>query len=381
MLTISGLSTRMANLLSYKASDPAEALKAFERLVVDTQACDNAAMRWLVAMDEGFFPYLRDACPARLILVHRGPAQNGKTSGAQRFTLLHGLGPVKASYSVAALRNMGDCGLVVLDNKEHANLHQDLIDYLLTTATGGEDGRSFADGSIRKHGRNRPALVITSIEGMFKAELRARCVEIPYEVQGAKRTGRAAIEHEITKRCHEIGSALMAVLHHYLRGAPKECPNPMPEFEEHFIVLCGLLRAYGEITGKPQDWSEEIIERWDLQLRQREAEESELEYPIWSIIQSLAEEVGTAEWNGKSGRLYVTEAGALLERLQAVHCESLPKTPAGLTRRLKSSAFVRFTFLGTDTPGLPSLQRKSNRRPIGFFAPNDELGSGEVKAA
>jgi hypothetical protein len=78
-------------------------LDEFERLMVQTQSCRTEAMRWLVAMHEGLFPYIRDAFPARFILVHIGPSQSGKTSGAQRFTLLQGLGPVTGDFSVAAL--------------------------------------------------------------------------------------------------------------------------------------------------------------------------------------------------------------------------------------------------------------------------------------
>ena len=91
---------------------------------------------------------------------------------------------------------------------------QPFIDYLLFLATGAERGRSQADGQLRV-GRTRPVGVITTIEGIFKAELRKRCVDVQYGVPGP-RLPRAPIEREIKERRHEIGSAMMAVLGRYL---------------------------------------------------------------------------------------------------------------------------------------------------------------------
>src|SRR5579863_5228803 len=99
--------------LEYSDGDPVERLGHFERLLVDTQACAVPEMRWFVAMAEGLFPYVRDLCPARLLMVHLGPTQSGKTTGAKRFTLLHGVGDVKGDYTPAALGNMPDPGLLV----------------------------------------------------------------------------------------------------------------------------------------------------------------------------------------------------------------------------------------------------------------------------
>jgi hypothetical protein len=39
-------------------------------------------------------------------MEHTGASQQGKTTGAQRFNILHGLGDVKGDYSVAALRSL-----------------------------------------------------------------------------------------------------------------------------------------------------------------------------------------------------------------------------------------------------------------------------------
>ncbi len=225
--------------------NPRDGLSHFERLLVNTQACAVPEMRWFVAMHEGLFPYVRDSHLNRLIVVHRGGSQSGKTSGSQRFTKLHGLGSVKGDFSVAALRNMLDIlGLLVLDNKEQANFLQPLIDYCLFLATGAEHGRSETDGTLRTSGNDRPVGVITTIEGVVKTELQKRCVDIEYKVpDGADRLRREPIETEISARRHELTSTLVAVLAEYLRLRPKyiPTPNPIPDFEEHFTTLCYLL--------------------------------------------------------------------------------------------------------------------------------------------
>jgi hypothetical protein len=174
-------------------------LADFERLCVDTQACVVPAMRWFVAMHSGFFPYVRDLCPTRGIVVAQGGTQSGKTSGAQRFTILHGVGEVKADFGVAAINGEGDRGLLVLDNKEQANLDQPLIDFCLFLATGGEPGRAQQDGSKRKRIVGRPVGVITCIEGMVKAELQARCLVVQYDksVHNPESASRAKIDSEI----------------------------------------------------------------------------------------------------------------------------------------------------------------------------------------
>ena len=266
-----------------------DTLRNFERLLVDTQACAVPEMRWFVAMHEGLFPYVRDAYPARMILVHRGGSQSGKTSGAQRFTKLHGLGAVKGDYSPAALRNMLDIGLLVLDNKEQANFTQELIDYLLNLATGAEHGRSNVDGTLRKSGNDRPVGVITSIEGVVKIELHKRCVEIEYRVpDGVDKLRREPIESEISDLRHNITSALVPVLETYLalRREFIPTPNPLPDFEEHFTTLCYLLRAYSRVMAHPDDWAEKIITVWAKTLNKTDNPEdgNELEdHILWLL--------------------------------------------------------------------------------------------------
>src|SRR5215469_16226675 len=92
--------------LQFSSADPVAGLNLFERLLVDTQACMVPARRWLVAMDAGLVPFIRESCAARFLMELIERTQQGKTSGAQRFTLMHGLEQVKGDFWVAALGNL-----------------------------------------------------------------------------------------------------------------------------------------------------------------------------------------------------------------------------------------------------------------------------------
>ncbi len=374
----------------YKVPCASDGLSLFQRLIVDTQSCRIPAMRWLVAMHEGYFPYVRGICRARFLLVHVGGTQQGKTTGAERFTQLHGLGEVKGDYSVAALANMPDPGLLVMDNREQANFTQQLIDYCLFLATGAERGRSSTEGQIRTSS-SRPVGVITSIEGAWKAELQARCVEVLYEINGTK-VDRDDIEDEILEKRDEILSAMVPVFQVWLRRRPEqgECFSrecPIPNFERHFSTLADLLRAYAEVSGKPLRWAEEIIGEWTKQLKHQGSDaEDELESPLLLMFRNVSETIYdyvTVERNvahdGEQGTLYITEVGVLLDALRKA-CPrdvALPKNATGLGRRLRSARFQAFRFLDHEiAPHLSQLARTATRRPIGFFVTDDEVTDG-----
>ena len=273
----------------YIDAEPRGGLELFEELLVQTQACKFPEMRWFVAMHEGLFPFVRDVASSRILVLHQGGTQQGKTTGAERFTRLHGLGSVTGNATVAALRNEPDPGLLVLDNKEHVNLTTELIEHLLFLSTGAEPKRSRSDGSMRPSNKTRPVGVITSIEGVFKAELKMRCAEVKYSLSGS-RTEREGIERRIVDQRHIINSALVRVLQRFLSIKPvhKKTPNPFDgNFDVHFAALCNLLRAFAELSDKPEEWAEEMINSWDRYLRHQDdgdEESSELEYPIRKIL-------------------------------------------------------------------------------------------------
>ena len=359
--------------------DVKRALEVFERLLVETQGCRVPEMRWFVAMHAGLFPYLRESSPARLLPQLIGPTQQGKTSGAQRFTLLHGLGQVKGDYSVAALGNTGDIGLLVMDNKEQANFSQPLIDFCLFLCTGAERGRSTVEGNLRPRELGRPVGMITTIEGVHKAELQSRCVDVQYGVPGP-RLQRSPIEKEISDRRHEISSALVHVLQHSMtmESSPQVGDCPVPEFEEHYLLLVSLLAAYGDIAGKDPEWWRSQVSVWQSTLMNGEPDENELEYPIRRVLTDGDDPRITSEainYRGKKGTLYVTECGPLLSMLQGLNLGEcrLPKTPQGLSRRLHSAKFQAFTLLDEESaPEISKLRRKAHTRPVGFFISNDE---------
>jgi hypothetical protein len=353
----------------------------FERLLVETLACEEP-FQWLVAMEEGLFPFVRDLCSARLIFVHVGESQSGKTTGAQRFTLLHGLGKVKGDYSVAAYRSIGDIGLLVMDNREQANLSQEYIDYLLFLATDAESGRCRKDGSMRLTASGRPVGVVTSIEGIgTKPELRNRCVEVPFSVTGEKRLNRSSIEREINEHRSCINSALMFVVQVFFAFFEEDdshTPNPLPAFEEHFKALCCLLRAYGVAAGKESCWAESIIEHWGRLLAETEVEEDSLERYICKLLRDTGAndpDITVHAWpyKGRNGKLYVTTSSQLLTRLEGMNLPPSMNLPnaGGLGRRLKGT-FLHFKVLDEkDAPDIPALKRTKNRRPIGFWVEDD----------
>jgi hypothetical protein len=374
----------------FTEGDPGPGLELFEELLVESQACKYPEMRWFVAINEGIFPLIRDLAFIRFLTVHQGPTQQGKTSRAARFLRCHELGDVTGNASPAALRNKPDAGLLVLDNKEHVNLTPEIIENLLFLSTGADPQRCLSDGSMRHPNKTRPVVVITSIEGVYKTELRERCVEIDYAVVG-KKTQREGLDKRITKERDKMISAIILVLQRFLRLRGNfENPNPFNgNFDIHFSTLCDLLRAFGEVAAKPPEWAEELIRAWDRRIRYDKANEietSELEFPIRQILESTFGQNPELEqrampYEGRQGRIYKTTAAWMLSQLQKHPglLASLPRTPAALTKRLSSERFSAFKFVS-------EFERTSNRRSVGFFVPDDamttdddEVGAGVIE--
>jgi hypothetical protein len=361
------------------SADVLHGLGLFEQLLVKTQACSESA-RWLVAMHEGLLPYVRDSLAARLIFVHLGHSQSGKTTGAQRFLTLHGLGQVKGDYSIAAIGDAGDIGLLVLDNREQEDFQRPLVNYLLFASTGGERGRSNPDGILRTQS-SRPIVAITSIEGVAKQELWNRCVSIPYSRPAGAELDREKNEGEIASQRHTINRALMAVLRHYLsiRGVHPVALSPIPDFLNHFQALCDLLRAYGIGADKPSAWAPDIIFEWTEMLRariKRADNEDPLERHILRIVgeDRLAAPPLDLVWDGTPGKLVVTRAGSLLAELEELGVHRLPETAAALARRLSSSSFTEITVLDERrAPNIPELRRKAESRALGIFISDETL--------
>ncbi len=386
--------------LDFAATDLKAGLAEFEHLIVNSLACRVPEMRWFVAMVEALFPFVRDLFSARFITVHTGSAGSGKTTGAEFISRLHGLGEVKGDWTVPALDRLGDIGLLVMDNREQANMWQSYIDFLLFLATGAARGRCAGDG-VRKGNGHRPIGAITSIEGAYKAELQDRCVEVEYNAHELERAKfpQDAIRRAITQNRHRMLSALVPVLQQFLKinqeGRTAPVPESLARFSGNFTAVCNLLRAYAVIAEKPADWSEGIIEKWieTITIESHEAAGDELETLIQQFLRVLAQEPipgtnGTArdpktyvesensvQHKGQKGWLTVTTCEQLMEwfHTQDRHSKVIPKNTVGLGRRVRSLKSRTFKVLHeNNAPELPQLKRKNSQRFIGFFEPDDE---------
>lgn len=389
-----------------------ERLKRFEELCVNTQACNHASHKWLVAMHEGLMPYVRDYVAARMLFEHAGPSQHGKTSGAQRFTKLHGLGDVLGDVSPAYLRNNCDgIGLMVLDNKEQASYSQDLINFLLFTATGARHGRSNQDGSAREVG-DRPITVITSIEGLYKQELQKRTVCIPYGALSEKHRDRDYIEEQIDLHRDEMLSSLCHVLRQFLAMSPEDVQGrldklpacPRPEFQGYMRVLARLLYAYAVTAEWSQADADQIIGDWFKTLGPAsvEREDDVIETHVYQTLELYEAVLAKHDWGGdvsatngallkaitriqdydhkgEKGTLYVTSASRLLSAMRAnnIGLRDLPRNASGMGKRLQSGDWKDLRVL-TENDDKELLGRRSKQRLIGIFRSQDDPTDGKV---
>jgi hypothetical protein len=373
------------------------ALREFQEHIVDSQACAVPAMRWFVAMAEGLFPLVRDTVSNRFIIVHKGSKGHGKTTGAKSPILLHGFEDVFMDASVAALGNIPEQGLVAIDNKESRNFTQPLIDYFLSIATGGKRLRSLEGGTAVRRNAPRPVAVITSIEGVHKAELHDRCIDVKYFLTaGQKRLKRGRLERLIVESRNRIMSALVVVLQEYLTTRVDPVAreilasvNPIDRFSEHFEEVCYLLVAFGRVAlGADGDaWAKEIIAAWDRAIRETRGDEaldapvSALEAPVLAAAMDGHIPV-PFRWQERPGKLYIVFPGDVLAALQRnLALRDLPTEPGQLVERLESEHFERFVFLTARTSGEDGkplglkgtgiLRRRESGQPVGVWVPDD----------
>jgi hypothetical protein len=285
-----------------------------------------------------------------MLFEHNGPSQHGKTSGAQRFTKLHGLGEVLGDVTTAYLRNNCDgLGLMVLDNKEQASYGPDLISFLLFTATGARHGRSNQDGSAREMG-DRPIGVLTSIEGLYKQELLKRTVCIPYGSLSKEHRDRDYIEDQIELHRNVIMFGLCHVFRQFLAMKPEQVQerleklprSPWPAFLGYVRVLARLLYAYAIERKLTPAWADQIIGDWFQTLGAASVEREDdvmethvyqaLEFyeavrdkQVWGgdlvpsngILLKAIERIADYEHAGQRGTLYITSAERLLAAMRA----------------------------------------------------------------
>lgn len=354
-----------------------QGLTVFEKLLLDPIPC-MSAVKWLVAMNLGLMPYIRDTVIARAIMLLQGDSQSGKTTSVERFLLLHGLGNVKGDFSTAALGDQGDIGLMAVDNIEHVDHTRSLIRYLLFAATGAERGRSSPGGNVRVTA-TRPVVVVTTIEGVHQEELRRRCITVTYRRQPTA-LDREPIEREISEKRDTILCSLFHVLRRYLEiSATPATQLNLPGFGAHAQALVNLLRAYADVSGRPWQWAEEMMDLCQRELAEdavNDGAEDMLEHQLHrAIARGRLDRPIAMEWGGEAGYLYVVQPSALLAALEASGATGhIPRTPAALTRRLSSATFKDIAILDEkNAPDVLELRRTSARRKVGLFVPTRAL--------
>lgn len=244
----------------------------------------------------------------------------------------------------------------------------------------------------------RPVAVITSIEGVHKAELHDRCIDVKYFLtEDQERLKRGVLERSIVESRHCIMSALVVVLQEYLTTRQDPVArqllafvNPIDRFSEHFEEVCYLLIAFGRILhgGAAGDaWAVKLIHEWDRAIRDTRGDEaldvavSALEAPVLGAAMDGHIPVPFT-WLDRPGKLYTVFPGDVLAALQRnLALRDLPTEPGQLVERLESEHFERFVFLTARTiaedgkplglKGTGVLRRRESGQPVGVWVPDD----------
>ncbi len=355
-------------------------LQRFEELLVDSQTCESSAMRWLVAINAIFMPFVRHTLPARLILLWRGNTGSGKTSGLQRLLYVVGMGAVKGDYSGAAVGNLGDIGLLGLDNVEHSRLTPELFDFLLFASTLAERGRARTNGTLRVRS-GAPIVCLTSIEGVYRPELIRRCINAFCCLDKTQVRGRGSIDKHIIAERPLLCRGIVAVLQEYLRirnSPPTFFEPPRQEYAEHFIALVTMLTAFGNLMGRDTSWVREISSGWRENILADEKEQDGDDLEMWIIRLARQNRIPLIQADYQSGRkkgsLYGTTASELLALLLGLRVGDLqlPRTPSGLSARLRTTTFRQIEMLRDDC-GSEKLRRTANRRVLGLLIEHDAI--------
>jgi hypothetical protein len=381
----------------------------FEQLLVKTQSVVVESLSWLVAMHEAFFPFIREYCERTVVVGHLGRFQSGKSTAAERFTRLLGLGKLKLGWSVASLDNSPDQGLLVLDNLERRNLTPEHADAIIRRTTGGTKGRSNSDGSRVSSKSNIEASVITTAQGLPLDELKERWVPVQFYLPEGGQIDNAKNEFaEITdKRDTIFSSVIVPVLQLWLRDVklPRRRfwngQGPKPNFSDHMMTLAELLVCFGKVCGKPDDWALGIIKDWEPALQEAKVEdagEHPWEYAISSIlkgVKAVKEDGLELESNleirchggrldkGRKFTLYTMRTAALHSKLAERHdIANLPDNSSWFGRELSQAEgkFKSFVLLKQDDPDFPEMKKKSGFNKVGFLVPVEE-GEVPMKAA
>ena len=392
-----------AEALDYVAGDPKPGLAEFERLIVSRMATRTPEMAWFLAMEEVLFTFVREINHDRIIVWHEGPKGSGKTTSARACCYLFGL-DATGDTTAPSLNRLGDCGLLVMDNKEGLNFTPGFTGFVVYLATGTLSLRAQGDG-YKVRNRHRPVGVITSIEGPDKPEVQDRMVEVSFNAHERDRSSFDTDAHklEIRQHRHLIVSALMHVLRRFMETAQQrdiQVPASVARFSNNFRTLVSLLTAYAEVSEKPAGWIEQIVAVWARILEDREeggdefsfliekflravntasnnaTNEFEAAFSSDTFMQEIVESGSkTVSYRGQTGSLIVTTAAQLLQWLQDK--EPFNKTiskmsPSAFGKRLRNLTLPSGCRVLNSDEEPELLPRKKKQRFIGFFEPIED---------
>jgi len=274
--------------LEYKEADPKEGLAAFERLIVENQACRVPEMRWFVAMQEALYPGVRDLNAHRILVRHSGDKNNGKTSGAQFVAAMHGLRYFFNVTEAYLRRNIRDCGVMVIDNLEEEDQSRSMQRHQLASATGGGGGRCGATSD-----KYRPVEVYCSITGSSKPEIESRYVVVDYHLDDDHPLlNLDSVLLEIRQKRHLMLSALMPVYQRFLQTNQEQRSITVPReirAPGNFTAIARLLYAYADVAQKSAVWADAIVDGWRKTIAAEKAEIEGDEYT--ALIEMLINEI------------------------------------------------------------------------------------------
>ncbi|MBI2068966.1 MAG: hypothetical protein HYT79_00045 [Elusimicrobia bacterium] len=228
-------------------ADLAQGLKKFKELLFDEFPCSLTDRALLASFASALF--LKDFCPAKPLLRLSGSTDSGKTTAAKLIGyLIFGEDIAKsgtiASFYIDASRNP----LSILDNLEVANIKGELLDFLLTGATGivHEKRKLFTDEEIIRE-KATAFIVTTGIESLGKPELLSRQWEVPCDSSHHDpRFSQGGTIQKILKSRNLILSAIFNLLAHQI----------LPQIEKRREVEFFLKR---EFKDHPKDRTFEAL--------------------------------------------------------------------------------------------------------------------------
>jgi hypothetical protein len=363
-------------------ADPHEGLRKLEDLLIQTSAIQAEPMRFVLAANLAFLPYMRHLVPIRPIIEMHGGTGQGKTSAARRYLRQHQLGDVQGDYSLAQVKRDGDVGLIVRDNLETLNLTRFVEDFVIFASTGGEWGR-VGVGRDSSH----PVIAATTVEGISRrSEVSRRLLRFEFK-RDRDPFPETAILSEIDKHRALIFRGIAEVLRCLLAQNPELFPKiiPMGDFPDYCSLIYQVLVAYEQVSGKPVGFADGIFEFWYQQEHSRHADDSAgpyarlLERLCRRVLRSSLDDEVTAaiatkldySFGGHKGCLFIATPTAWLTALKEIarwdQDVRLPAEPEGLRNRLKELKPERGYILVTDKDDKDTLARKGSKRIWGIL--------------